>query len=213
MSPPPAERRAILEQVHSHVTVASSVVWLSTVAVSNICATFVLASILLASGCDHSSKRVSLEEFERNQPRVAVATAPHTPLCPPAGSSSLKPSAATGHHRVVLTWNASAPSARPEDNAVGYCLYRSRTKGAAKANATCGGCEQINPVPVSGTGCVDDLVQDSTLYYYVVTAITADERRSSSSNEIPVPIPAGNQPPKTNPALPLPLCRLAPGSN
>ena len=182
-------------------------------AVSNICAAIVLANILLASGCDRSSRsKVSLEEFQPRQSRVAMA-APHAPLCPPAGAFSLRPSAVTGHHRVVLTWNASVPSARPEDNAVGYCLYRSHTKGAAKDNATCRGCEQINPVPVAGTRCVDDLVQDSDLYYYVVTAITADERRSSSSNEIPVPIPAGNQPPKSNSTSLPPLCRATSSSN
>jgi hypothetical protein len=184
------------------------------VAVSNICATIVLTSVLLASGCDRSSgSRVSLEAFEPLQPEVVMAASPHSPLCPPAGASSLKPSAATGHHRVALTWVASTPSTRPEDNAVGYCLYRSQIKGAAKDNATCRGCEQINPVPVAGTGCVDELAQDSTLYYYVVTAITADERRSSSSNEIPVPIPAGNQPAKSNSASSLPFCRGTPSSN
>jgi hypothetical protein len=80
----------------------------------------------------------------------------------------------------------------PEDNAVGYCLYRSLNKDAAKSNATCSGCEQINSVPIVGTACVDDLVQDSALYFYVVTAINGAGNRSSSSNEIPVAIPAAN---------------------
>jgi len=174
----------------------------------------VLTGILLASGRDRSPRSsVSLEAFEPRQPEVVMAASPPAPLCPAASGSSLKPSATTGHHRVVLTWIASVPSARPEDNAVGYCLYRSQTKGAAKDNATCRACEQINPVPVGGTSCVDDLVQDSALYYYVVTAITADERRSSSSNEIPVTIPAGDRPAKPNSSSPPPLCRVAPGSN
>jgi hypothetical protein len=173
-----------------------------------------LTSLLLANGCDHSSRsRVSLEAFAPRHPEIAVAASPHAPRCPTAGATSLTPSAASGHHRVVLTWNASVPSAHPEDNAVGYCLYRSQTKGAARDNATCRACEQINSVPVAGTGCVDDLVQDSALYYYVVTAITADERRSSSSNEIPVPIPDGNQPAKTKSTSPSPLCRGTPSSN
>jgi hypothetical protein len=168
---------------------------------------FMLISIPLASGCDRASgSRVSLEAFEPRQPKASMA-APHAPLCPLAGASPLTPSTATGHHRVILSWNAGVASARPEDNAVGYCLYRSQTKGAAKDNATCRLCEQINSVPVAGTSCVDDLVQDGSLYYYVVTAITADERRGSSSNEIPVPIPAGSQSAKSSSSSPLPLCR------
>jgi hypothetical protein len=184
------------------------------VAVSSICATFVLASVLLADGCNRSSwSRVSLEAFEPRSPEVVMAASPHAPLCPPAGASALKPSAATGHHRLILTWNASVPSALPEDNAVGYCLYRSQIKGAARDYANCRVCEQINPVPVMGTSCVDDLVQDSALYYYVVTAITTDERRSSSSNEIPVPIPAGNQPAKSSSTPSAPSCRGTSSSN
>jgi hypothetical protein len=113
-------------------------------------------------------------------------------LCPAGGSPTLQPSTATGHHKVLLTWKASAPGARPEDNTVGYCLYRSLKKDVAKSNATCSACEQINSVPVTGTACVDDLVQDGALYYYVVTAMNAAGNRSSSSNEIPVAIPGAN---------------------
>jgi hypothetical protein len=125
--------------------------------------------------------------------------------CPPAGSPILQPSASTGHHRVILSWNASAPSSRLEDNAVGYCLYRSATENAAKQNPVCGGCEQINAIPVAATGCVDDLVQDGARYYYVVTAISARGVLSSSSNEIPVPIPRQASP--SGAVGKYPLCR------
>jgi hypothetical protein len=174
---------------------------------------FLVVGILLAvSGCSRSSgSRVSLESFEPHRPQGAKVA--DTFRCPPAGAAPLRPSPATGHHRVFLTWKASAPSARAEDNAAGYCLYRSRTKDAARNNASCSGCEQINSVPVTGTGCVDDLVQDGILYYYVATALTADGRRSSSSNEIPVPIPAGPQTAKANSTSPSPLCRGTPGTN
>ena len=104
----------------------------------------------------------------------------------------LQPSPATGHHKVLLTWKASAPGARPVDNAVGYCLYRSLKKDVATYNATCSDCEQINSVPVAGTACVDDLVQDSALYFYVVTAINGSGNRSSSSTQVQVAIPAAN---------------------
>jgi hypothetical protein len=124
----------------------------------------------------------------------------------------LQPSAAaTGHHRVVLTWNASASSARPEDNAAGYCLYRSKKKDEARKNPTCSDCEQINPIPVAGTGCVDDLVQDHALYYYVATAISGQGKSSVSSNEIQVSIP-DSQHSTVFPASPYPLCRGTLGS-
>lgn len=123
----------------------------------------------------------------------------------------LQPSAPhTGHHKVILTWNASAPSAHAQDNPVGYCLYRSPTKGAALKNATCPNCEQVNVVPVVGTACIDDLVKDGATYFYVATAINLSKVRSVSSNEILVPIPAGSK----NSGAPVPsypLCR-APAS-
>jgi hypothetical protein len=172
----------------------------------------IVGTLLAVSGCSRSGgSRGSLTEFEpqgRNNAKAADVF-----RCPPAGAVLLRPSPSTGHHRVVLTWKASAPSARAENNAAGYCLYRSQQKGAARNNATCSNCEQINSVPVAGTGCVDDLVQDNILYYYVATALTADGRRSSSSNEIPVPIPARSQTAKSKSTLPYPLCRGTPGSN
>ncbi|HET6181060.1 MAG TPA: hypothetical protein VFE61_29345 [Candidatus Sulfotelmatobacter sp.] len=90
---------------------------------------------------------------------------------------------------------------------MGYCLYRSNKMNLAKENATCSGCEQINPVAVPGTGCVDDLVQDGATYYYVVTAINAAGKRSSSSNEIPVVIPSTKQSAASTSTPTYPLCR------
>ncbi len=127
--------------------------------------------------------------------------------CPPAGVAPLRPSASTGHHRVILSWNASAPSSRPENNAVAYCLYRSTTKNAARQNPVCTGCEQINATPVAATGCVDDLVQDGASYFYVVTAISAGGVLSPSSNEIPVPIPSERQASPSGAVGKYPSCR------
>ena len=171
----------------------------------------IAAILLMVGGCNRpSGSRVSLEAFEPHREKAApVAAAAPVPLtCPPAGSPMLQPSAfSTGHHKVVLTWNASAPSPHPEDNAAGYCLYRSTKKNAAKNNATCKDCEQINTVPVVGTGCVDDLVQDGAVYYYVATAISAGRKLSVSSNETPAPIPASKQ--SASPTSPnsYPFCR------
>jgi hypothetical protein len=171
-----------------------------------------IASVFqIVGGCSRpSGSRGSMESFEprKAQAPVPAMAEPVLPNCPPAGSPMLQASAPmTGHHRVILSWNASAPSARPEDNAAGYCLYRSKKKDAAKKNATCSDCEQINSVPIIGTGCVDDLVQDRTLYFYVATAISAKGVASSSSNEIPVSIPDHKLSAGSTPVKPYPLCR------
>jgi hypothetical protein len=81
----------------------------------------------------------------------------------------------------------------PDDNAVGYCLHPSKKKKAAKKNAACNDCEQIDSIPVIGTGCVDDLVEEGHCYYYLVKAISSKGKISSSSNETPVAIPASKQ--------------------
>ncbi len=136
-----------------------------------------------------------------------AASDPILPPCPPAGLQPLQSSAQTGHHKVILTWNASVPGPGPDGKAVGYCLYRSQKQNAAKQNPTCSDCEQVNPTPVVVTGCVDDLVLDNATYYYVVTAINSNKRISSSSNETPAPIPPGTQSVKPAPATSYPLCR------
>lgn len=137
---------------------------------------------------------------------------PTLPPCPPGHLPILQSSAQTGHHRVILTWNASVPAPGPDGKAVGYCLYRSQTQGAAKQNPKCDICEQINPTPIVGTACVDLLVLDNTTYYYVVTAINAGGGTSASSNETPAPIPPGTQSAKPAPASPYPFCRGSPSS-
>ena len=128
----------------------------------------------------------------RQAPKGATASPvppSNLPPCPEAGVPAPRASSITGHHKVTLTWNASAPSADAASNPVGYCLYRSKKQGLPKMamampNAHCGGCEQVNRVPIAGTGCVDDLVEDNTTYYYAVTAITALGQSSSSSDEV-----------------------------
>lgn len=121
---------------------------------------------------------------------LSAALATGLPFCPPGGAGELRPSDTTGHHRVILSWNPALPV---KDSPVGYCLYRSRKKGAAKKNAVCKDCELVNRVPVVDTSCVDDLVQDGAEYYYVVVAITNSGNASSSSNETPASIPATKQ--------------------
>lgn len=139
--------------------------------------------------------------------RAPAAGSPVLPACPPAVLQPLQAPSHTGHHKVILTWNASAPLPGPDGKPVGYCLYRSQQPNAAKQNPRCNDCEQVNPTPVVGTACVDDLVLDGATYYYVVTAINANQIISSSSNETIAAIPPGNQSPKPVPANSYPLCR------
>ena len=118
-----------------------------------------------------SANTQSMETSKKNGTLPATADR-KLPACPPAGLPTLQSSPQkTGHHRVTLSWQGSAPSGNSESADVGYCLYRSKERNAAKQNATCSHCEQINSVPLTDTGCVDDLVEDGATYYYVVTAI------------------------------------------
>jgi hypothetical protein len=175
-------------------------------------ATLVIALLQVLSGCSRDNNtrvKIELADPPAGKGTQAAAPMPDSLQCPPAGAPTLQPSASTGHHGVVFTWNASVPSTRPEDNAVGYCLYRSKTKNAAKANANCSGCEQINSIPVSGRGCVDDLVEDGSSYYYVVTAISVSGKTSSSSNEISVVIPDAQKSARSKTTASYPSCRAA----
>jgi fibronectin type 3 domain-containing protein len=92
---------------------------------------------------------------------------------------------------------------------VGYCLYRSKKKNAEKQNSTCSDCEQINSQPIIETRCLDNLVEDGTTYYYVVTSTNAKGKISSSSNEIPVQVPLNTDPLKSDSPGSYPLCRTA----
>jgi hypothetical protein len=134
------------------------------------------------------------------------------PSCPSAGLPILQASSQTGHHKVTLSWNASAPSPNPDSTAVGYCLYRSKTQHAAKQNPRCSDCEQINSTPIVGIGCVDDLVQDTATYYYVATAINAKGSISISSNETTAQIPPGKKAASSVPVGSYPSCRATAAS-
>ncbi len=171
-----------------------------------------LGLVALAGFCSCSTRTQTKIELsdppEQRATTMRATAAPAQLRCPQAGAPMLQPSENTGHHRVTLTWNASAPSARKEDDAVGYCLYRSPTQGAAKKNPTCNACEQINTIPVAGTACIDDLVQDGANYFYVAIAINAAGKTSVASNEVPAQVPADPNSTGTPPNYP--LCR-APG--
>lgn len=152
--------------------------------------------------------RLKLEDAPTEERTALRSPAPVPPVCPAAGIVPLKRSQpGTGDHRVILTWNASAPSSSPDSTAVGYCLYRSQKKKVAKKNPTCSECEQINSIPVVGTTCVDDLVQDGATYFYVATAISRSRQLSPSSNEITVVIPRSKQRAGPRSTASPPFCR------
>ncbi len=146
-----------------------------------------------------------------NQTLQATAT-PKLPPCPPAGLPKLQASPqTTGHHKVTLSWNTGVPPGNSESKPVGYCLYRSKKQNAAKQNATCSNCEQINSIALADTACIDDLVEDGAKYYYVVTAIDAKEKISLSSNEALAQIPSGTKSTNSASQGSFPLCRATQG--
>lgn len=170
-----------------------------------IAATVLVPTLAVRHPGPAASPPTNTVRLSSNDPVPAEPLKP-TP-CPPAGVPPLQPSQKTGHHKVTLRWNANTPTLDPERKAVGYCVYRSQTRNAAKHNPRCGACEQINRTPIVGVGCVDDLVTDSATYYYVVTAINASGDISSSSNETPARIPPNKAPAGPAPQGSYPLCR------
>ena len=168
--------------------------------------------LIATEGRDSSGTNLMSRKGSKADEILLAAPEPKLPHCPAAGVPTLQPSAQTGHHKVILSWNASSPSSDPERKAVGYCLYRSTTQNAAKQKPTCPACEQVNSIPITGTGCVDDLVKDGTPYYYVVTAINAGGEISSSSNETPAQIPPTKEATGSVTVPSYPLCRTSNGS-
>lgn len=173
----------------------------------------VLTGFVTCLACQHdktSRVRIELHDLPSDKAAASKPVQP-PPICPPAGIASSQPGApGTGHHKVILSWNGSAPSNDTNTAAVGYCLYRSRSQyqQELKQDPLCKDCEQINriPVPVPTTKCIDDVVADNAKYYYVVTAINANSILSKPSNDIFVPIPSASSV-KPSPPSDLPLCR------
>lgn len=120
---------------------------------------------------------------------------PPLPLCPPGPMAAHHSQPKPGHHRVILAWNASVASPTRGSKAVGYCVYRrkrkKKVKDAATLNPPCSKCEEVNSVPVVGTSCVDDVVEDGATYDYAVTAINANGILSIPSNAATAVIPEG----------------------
>lgn len=171
---------------------------------------------LLATAGRVSSTSTLASRPASNDEKLRLAAAQPTPqsnlpLCPNTTTPILQPSPQTGHHKVTLTWKASSPSSDPNRQAAGYCLYRSTTPDPGHEKPPCQDCEWINKRAIAGTACVDDLVQDGVVYYYVVEAITLGRVTGSFSNQAPAPIPS-NQKPGSVTGNSYPLCRASNGS-
>ena len=169
----------------------------------------------MLSSCRRDSE-LHRELGARETQKVAAAEAmPRLRPCPEAPYPMLKAKdPATGHHRVFLRWNASTSASEKDTNAFGYCLYRTQKPGKAKDCPTkYPKCEQVNAVPVRGTRCVDELVKDGTIYYYVVIAINPSSTSNTSEEAISdVPIAGKRNPPPPD-AASYPGCRMpAPSS-
>lgn len=143
---------------------------------------------------------------------------PSLPACPAQGIAMMQPSASKpGHHQVTLSWKASAPSAKPEAKAAGYCLYRSKSpatlmKYLKKQSRKCKYCELVNPTAFSGTTCVDDLVRDGATYYYAATAVNAKGTPSPPSNVTLARIPNSKTSASSSSGPPYPACRTTTSS-
>jgi len=171
-----------------------------------------LCVLALVDGCNQTAPNGQSLVAANRAPAATTPVHPSLPVCPPGGASILQSNPSIpGHHKLLLSWNASVASAEAEDNAVGYCLYRSRTKKVAGKNPLCHQCERINQVPVTSTSCIDDLVQDEVTYYYVVAAINQAGRLSAASNEIAAVIPSANKPARPFDNTPA-LCRTGAAS-
>ncbi len=83
---------------------------------------------------------------------------------------------AAGPHSTDLSWDPS------KDVVIGYNVYRGGKQGGPYG--------QINPVLDASTSYTDSLVDAGATYYYVVTAVNAENQESTYSNEVRVAIPS-----------------------
>lgn len=194
-----------------HMRAASKDQSVFEVALVNIGAVLIITCLVQAcGGCSRLSESRGDPPRPAKDEKTVMGRKAVLPPCPTAPYPVLQASAPeVGHHKVFLSWNASSSSTGSSGTVVGYCLYRSQTKGAANRSATCPDCEQVTLVPVLGTRCVDSVVRDRTTYYYVAVAITSTGRTSSPTKEAIAQIPtAGRRSPAPADATFYPVCRV-----
>ena len=173
---------------------------------------FLLGCVIVALwSCQRDSESKRELAPRVSQKAVAAERKRMLPNCPNAPYHKLQAKdPATGHHRIFLTWNASTSTTESDPKAFGYCLYRTQMPGKAKDCPTkYPKCEQVNVVPVPSTRCVDELVKDSTTYYYVAIGVTASDKSTTSEEAIAEVPAAGKRDPPPPDAASYPACRTA----
>ena len=142
-----------------------------------------------------------LSTASRHPPTPLSPSSSNSLVCPMRGSSLVQePLLANAGHRVILQWKASAPPNAKHDAAVGYCIYRG--KGYRDPFP-----KLVNSTPFLGTRCMDDWVENSGKYTYVVRAISIRRVESDPSNVISVVIPSSKQGNSSASAISAALCR------
>ncbi|MFZ3342544.1 MAG: hypothetical protein WA609_07500 [Terriglobales bacterium] len=156
----------------------------------------------------NSKANLAVVEGQKKSTNTSVSATTKPKECPTGFLfTPLKPPQPSGHHTVTLKWKANEPTIDPVKNVVGYCLYRRKAQGLLPNEILkCKGCQLVSPMPIAGTGCVDDRVEDDSTYYYVVTAVNVRGAMSLSSNEAAAKIGAEES---TKPAVAssYPFCR------
>jgi hypothetical protein len=112
-----------------------------------------------------------------------------------------EPLPANAGHRVILSWKASAPPNAKHGAAVGYCIYRGDGRRDPFPKL-------VNSIPFPGTRCMDDWVENSGKYAYMVRAINVRRVESGPSNVISVVIPSGKAGDSSASTTSVPLCRV-----
>jgi len=149
-------------------------------------------TLFLLNGCSRTAQETARPQAIETSKVKAQIQAPQPELqdCDPP-PNKLDASRATGHHRVVLTWNPSRSSSGSNDQSVGYCLYRSHNDDIrARDLRDCRNCARLNRRPIIGTGCVDNHVEDGTTYYYIAGAVRVGTKVNLFSNKTTATIPA-----------------------
>jgi hypothetical protein len=145
-----------------------------------------------------------------SSPQVSTASKQPSPppsppnsslVCPTLGSSLVQePLPANAGHRVILSWKASAAPNAKHGAAVGYCIYRGESRRDQFPKL-------VNATPFPGTRCMDDWVENSGKYTYVVRGISVRRSESGPSNVISVVIPSSKPGNSSTSAISAPLCR------
>jgi hypothetical protein len=133
--------------------------------------------------------------------RQTAASSTGTLVCPTRGSALVQePASANAGHRVILSWKGSAPPNAKHGAAIGYCIYRGKSEHDPYP-------QLVNSIPFPGTRCMDDWVENSGKYTYVVRAISFRRVESDPSNVVSVAIPSSKQSSSSASAISAPLCR------